>query len=738
VTAAPDAALPPFLAAEGVQILGSLRPLGERQPTPEVQGLLAMTPASPAHARTFLDDLARAATWLNGRLVDDGIWAVSCGERRQTTYLDPETLDTVAVVLACAAADVAVEPGAGEATRLRLSTGVLLVRVPAPEGVFAEGVQVVGARRLGVREIVARHQAAAARQRREVRTVVSMGSMTLTFEAPGFFAPMTITAETLVYADSDRVEVEQREVRVNGIAFREGSVPQLPLVEPERVAAPPLAITLGEVYRYALAGEDVVSGIPCYVVAFEPIDHRVASFAGRAWINRDSFALVRVAAAQTGLGGPIVSSEQIDEFREAAAGMWLLARSEVRQLYEGAGHRTPILRVLTIRQHDINAADFEARREAAYASRSIMLRDTPEGFRYLRREGGPGPGGVPEVAAAAARVRTIAFGAVFDPNIDRPLPFAGLSYVHFNLFGRGGQLNGFFGGTYGQLALAVPSIGGTRWQAGARAFAIASSYNDRAFVEGREIYRANISQRPAHLSAWLLRPAGRRLSARAGYDFDYTRFARTDTTAPTFRVPAAQVAHGLTLALQGQAAGLDASVWWTGATRTGWRPWGEPDSDPATDREAYDPRHKSYQRVGATVGRSWIASRRLVGRVEAAWMDGRDLDRFSRYTFGTFDNRLRGYPAALIRYDRGVVLRTTASWAAGRFLRVNGFVDNAYVRDPGFGVGARRYTGLGAALEAPGPLGTLVGVEWGHGFQGVNTDGRRGTQVVRVSGYKMF
>ena len=34
-------------------------------------------------------------------------------------------------------------------------------------------------------------------------------------------------------------------------------------------------------------------------------------------------------------------------------------------------------------------------------------------------------------------------------------------------------------------------------------------------------------------------------------------------------------------------------------------------------------------------------------------MGGRDLDRFSRFAFGTFDNRLHGYPSALVRYDRG-------------------------------------------------------------------------------------
>jgi len=119
-------------------------------------------------------------------------------------------------------------------------------------------------------------------------------------------------------------------------------------------------------------------------------------------------------------------------------------------------------------------------------------------------------------------------------------------------------------------------------------------------------------------------------------------------------------------------------------------------------------------------------------------MAGSDLDRFSRFAFGTFDNRLRGYPAALVRYDRGAVLRTAVAWSVARVLRLDGFFDTAQVHDPGFGRGLRNYTGFGAAVEAPAPFGTLLAAEWGFGVQGVNASGRRGTHVVRISGYKVF
>ena len=71
-------------------------------------------------------------------------------------------------------------------------------------------------------------------------------------------------------------------------------------------------------------------------------------------------------------------------------------------------------------------------------------------------------------------------------------------------------------------------------------------------------------------------------------------------------------------------------------------------------------------------------------------------------------------------------------------MRVDGFFAAAAVHDPGFGVGLRNYTGVGAALEVPAPFGTLLAVEWGYGFRGVNTNGTLGTQVIRISGYKVF
>ena len=700
-------------------------------------------PADATLARVVLGDLAIASDVLPSGLAPADDIHVTCGGRAVEWFTNPQTLEHVAYALRCGNGDAIVPADLGT-VRVALASGGALIRMPAAQDRFSDIVAVRGAPTLSAAEIIARHQAAAARQRSRVDTLVSSGTMSMTFEAPGFPAPVTVTSRATIYVDRGRTEIAQEDIRVNGIAFAPRGRPTLPILEPERVTSPPLAIALTDAYAYARHGEETVAKTRCYVVSFEPLRRHEPLFRGRAWISMDDFALVRVAAVQTALRGPIVASEQTDDFRRAGDGVWVLAQSDVRQTYEGAAHRTPIHRVLRLTAHEINAPDFEGRRASAYAAAAVMLRDTPEGYRYLDRQSTragssasaarstPAGAAVPAPTRTSTRIRTLAFGAIVDPNISRPLPFAGVSYVDFNLFGTGAQFNGFFGGTYGQLAVSVPSIRGTQWQVAGRAFAIASSFNDRSFRGGREVYDESLRQRPAQASVWVVRPLGARTAVRAGYDLDYTHLAAAELTARDFVAPADQVAHGVRLALEAQRSGWNGSVWWYGGRRAGWRAWGRGGAD------GYERGHGGYQRFGAMLTRSAVLAPRLAARGELSWMDGRDLDRFSRYAFGTFDNRLHGYPSALIRYDRGGVGRLALAFAATRALRLDGFADYAVVHDPGLRRGYSRFAGFGSAVEVPAPMGTLVAVEWGYGVQGIDRDGGRGTHVVRISGFKVF
>ena len=667
-------------------------------------------------------------------------------------FLHPRTLEAIALVTPQAPVkSVRVAPATARVERRPLAgddaQAPFLLRIAGWSGTdaerFASEVDVTGERALSVEEVIARHQAATARQRQQVQSLIASGTTVLIFQIPGLAAPMTIGSETVVYQAPGVSEVEQRNIRLNGLAYDmgKGGVPRLPIIEPERVSEPPLAISLTEVYRYQLEGRERRQGRDAYVVGFAPKAERQSLFRGRAWIDASVFAMLRVEASQTALRGAIVSSQQEDEFLPIPAGgttAWLLGRSETHQVYAGAGHRTPIHRVLTLTRHDTNPPDFGARLEAAHASESVMLRETPEGFRYLERTGKGAdaarhPGQPLRVAAGKAqRVRTVAVGVLVDPNIDHPLPFAGLSYLDFNFLRTGTQLNAFFGGAFAQLAFAVPSLAGTRLQLHGGGFATVAEYNDRSFRNGIEIYDEDVRQRPARFALGLLHPLGPRWRARADYELGYTRYRPASFADPAFVPPASTPVHGLRLALEAQQGPWSASFWWGAAHRQRWPAWG------FLDNPEYRPGAIGFQRYGVEIARSFVFSPRVVSRAELGWMAGRDLDRFSRFSFDGFDNRLRGYPGAGLRYDRGAVLRTATSWNASSRLRLDGFLDGAFVRDPGFGSQEKPYLGAGAGVETSLPWGLLLAVEWGYGFQARDRDGNEGAHVLRATAFKIF
>jgi hypothetical protein len=663
-----------------------------------------------------------------------------------------------------------------ELIRLSLTSGVERIVLPLagiPDSALLEfaaraavPVDVTAQRRLTVGEIIARHQAERRRQADLIHSTIARGTTSVIFEVPGFVAPVNITADTTVFAKNGAPDMEHRNIRVNGAPITGGTAdvePLLPLVEAERMGTPPLAISLDDAYEYTLEGEEAFGEGRAYVVSFKPRLRRSdpsasarqataqgASTAGRAWIDAADFSLRRLQIVQSGLRGPIVSSEQIDDFDAVPVGeRWvrLPVHTRIFQIYDGVGYRTPVHRTIDLPIHEINATDFGERLAAAYASPNVMMRETAEGLRYLVRDGN---GAGRRVAAAANRpIRIAVVGMLVDSNITAALPFAGLNYLDLNLFGTGMQVSAFFGGAYGEASWSLPSIGRSRWQLDGRAFGIVPRYYDRSFRQGIERYQENIEQRPAHVSASAVRPISQRLRLRAGYEFDVTSFARASTTARSFRVPATAIVHGFVGALEAQRDAWTFHAWWNPARRQGWREWGittmADAKDPANELAGrvfqtgldYRPRHRDFQRYGVTLSRTVSLRPALASRVETAWVSGHDLDRFSRYSFNSFDNRLHGYPTASIRYDRGVVARSVTS-VGRRGLRLDGFADLALVRDVGFGTAYRGYPGTGAAVELPGPFRTLVAVEWGYGFKGLRTNARQGTQTMRITGYRMF
>ena len=593
-------------------------------------------------------------------------------------------------------------------------------------------VEVTGTMRLTVGEILARYQAQQHRQDTLVKTTIATGSTTLLFEVPNFAAPVTITADTTIFRGPDGTNIEERGIRVNGAKIAGGSAaspPELPLIEAQRISIPPLLIRLNEAYHYSLAGEVSVGGSRCYVVGFEPGAAGRGLASGRAWIETKDFTLRRLETVQRDLHGAIVSSEQVDEFGPVlveGATVWLPVETKIFQAYEGAGFRTPIHRTLAVRHYDVNSPAFASQLAQALASDNVMLRETGDGLRYLVRQNGTADRSV--ATRGNHTIRSLIGGVLVDPNISRPLSFAGLSYVNLDLFGRGAQLNVFFGGVFGQASWAIPALAGTKWQAHGKLFAIGAQYSDRVFRNGREQYSENLQQQPGYLSVGVLRPLTPQVRLTVDYSLSVTALARTGNTPQLFAMPRDVVDHGALVALDADRGAWSLRGWWNPARRYRWRPWGLPGTFDADTRD--------YQRYGARLTRTLAVRPSVSSRLEMSWMGGRDLDRFSRFGFDTFDNSLHGYPTASIRYDRGAVVRSATAWTTHR-VRIDAFADAAYVHDPGW-ASAQTYPGVGAGVESAGPFRTLLSVEWGYGFRAQRTTGGRGTQTARITVYRGF
>jgi hypothetical protein len=594
---------------------------------------------------------------------------------------------------------------------------------------FHSELEVAAERSLTAAEILARHRAAEQARRRRVPRLIASGDTTITFTLPGLSAPATVTARTILYEDGGRREVEQQDLRWNGspVPLDQGRIPRLPIVEPA-AAEPPLALRLTEAYEYRLAGRETAGGRPAYVLSFEARDG--TGTRGRAWIDAADFGLSGLETMRSGLPGPIVSSEQRDSFTRmevAERPVWLLTRSEIHQTYEGPGHRTPVDRLVRFVDIEPNPPDFQARRARAHAADGVLMRETPEGFRYLAR--GP-EGGERRPAGKGDSVRTLALGVTVDPNVDGPLPFGGLGYLDLDLFGTGVQVNGFVGVGFLQASFTAPRLGRTRWQAHAAAFAVLVRYNDRAFRAGVEQYDETLRQRPARASVGVSRPLFARSRLRLSYELEHNALARSELTAPDFREPVTPWAHGARVELEARRGAWTGIVFGSAFQRQRWEPWGRQDR--------LEPPRRGYQRFGASLSRSLVLPPRVTGRLEASWMDGHDLDRFSFYTVDSFLNRLRGYPAGSLRYDRGLILRGQASVGLRPGLRADTFVDAGFLHDPGYGDGLRAYPGVGLGLQVALPRGTLVAAEGGYAFAGRDREGRKGTWALQVTAVKTF
>jgi hypothetical protein len=580
-------------------------------------------------------------------------------------------------------------------------------------GDLHEKIEVTRRIEMPVEEIIARHQVFDRRERAKLRHYSASGRIDMHFRIAEFRSSIDITTENQFYFSKDAgMEWEQREVYVNGVRWRSPRLPEVPLVQPEKVVNVPLDLSFDKRYEYRLLGRDTAEGRECYRIAFRPIDKTLSLYGGTVWIDTETFAKVKTSAAQTNLEKPITSNTETNVFGSVVApdglDYWLLRRIEGQMVFTTAGRSTVLEREVVFSDFRVNAPDFEERRHASHESDHQMLQDTEKGFRYLTKDRETGERIVKEGETRDSLL--LLGGAYYDASLDYPIPLAGVNYFSFDFHGTGTQVNLFYAGVLGTLNATRPSLFGTNLEASLDLFAIGVATLDRFFVGGVERRAERLKSRTASAELGLGLPFADYFKIRGTYEAAYERFKRDEETDPAFVLPENTLTHTGRLAVRYDQKGWNLEAWRALSHRGKWSAWGLPGNP------GFDPQHKSYETYGASLAKTFYLPKFHKISFALDGMAGSDLDRFSQYRLTFFGTRVLGFSGSGIRFDRGAVASLGWGFGLGEAVGLDVTVEVARTREPMTGE-YMKHTGAGLGANFMGPKNTIINFEAAYGIR---------------------
>jgi hypothetical protein len=600
-------------------------------------------------------------------------------------------------------------------------TGRVRARVPLTGGpmfvdfnegasaVFVERSDVSAERRLSVQEIIARHQQQQRAQDALVRNYIASARTEQHFRPTMTDPGYDVVTDNRYYVASDGIEWEELSFSVNGSKWG-ADRPPFPLLQAEKVLSLPLQLRFGNDYRYRLEGTERVGEYDCYVVRFDPAEDDARSlYRGTVWIERKTFARVKVSAVQTHLSAPVVSNEEIQTYRPITSignrPVFLFTGLTARQIILIAGRNILVEKIVAFEDFRVNDPAFEDSRAGARRSDSVMYRETDKGLRYYVKQGNERV--VSERATRTARA--MAMGVTVDPSYAFPLPILGINYLNFEFRGRQDtQLAILFAGVLAAGNIQRPKLGGTPFDASVDFFAIAVPSSDRLYEASGEREEERLLTWPLTTGlnlGWQFTPF-QKVSTQ--YQFRFDGYVRDRTTSEAFVVPASTVTNGFGGGWEYRRAGYSVVVNGTWFSRVGWRDWGvEP--DPASG--------STYVKYGASISRDFYFNVFHKVHLNGAWFGGRDLDRFAKYQFGMFDDtRIHGVPASGARFEELGMLRGSYSFNIFELYRLDLFLEQAWGRDRALDPAWQPITGIGAAVNLRAPWNTILRVDAGKSF----------------------
>jgi hypothetical protein len=614
----------------------------------------------------------------------------------------------------------------GKALALDLSKGPLAVVLqPAARagGETKAAVEVGAERGLTADEIVARERTWDAGQREKVSSFIADLKTSLRFRIAEVNETFDLTIlGPLFYRRGEPSDWEWDEFFLNGVKWKGKTLPKLPILQPEKVTTLPLDIRLTEDYEYTLHGEATISGRRAYHIAFVP---RSAAgdrpvYRGSVWIDKETFALLRRDSVQLNLKGETLSNVQTEFYRPVPGEPEVLLPLEIKgqQVFSTAGRTTAIERDVVMQTVVLNPKDFAERLAAAHASPAQMIRDTERGMRYLLPD--PARPGQRFIEEKISKKSTFGLlGAFYDDSLDYPLPLLGIQHFNFDLWEKGKQLSVFFGGALLTANYTDPSLAGSRFDLGADLFAVAFAFGDVSYRNGKEVPSEKIKHLPAVFQVNVGHPLGPYLKASLGVFTKWDNFQRDKDTGPDFVTPVDTFTDGAELRLITNVSGFNAVASGSIYRRRKWEFWG----DPTTSE--FEPDQQHYRKYSLTISKDRYFSGFRKLHLGVAYLGGHDLDRFSKYEFGSFSgNPVRGYKSGSLRTESAFVANVSYGLNIEDIIRFEGFYDQALVKDKRSGFDNAYFSGAGLLASVNGPWqNSLLRAEIGtpvvsHGIRG--------------------
>ena len=622
-----------------------------------------------------------------------------------------------------------VRSGSGLELQWQTDSAVSLLRLQRLTAEEIEGIEgleeeltVTSERQLPVEEILRRLQAVEDAQSRRLSTYQALNTTDLRFQVGTQGVEVTFRGE-IFFREGEPYDWAWEELYLNGLRWRGKRLPQLPLIEPRRAANMPLEILFTKDYSYRLRGTAEIEGRDCWVVDFRPlvVETDKSLFRGTVWIDRVLYTRVRSKAVQLGLEGEVISNEETIFFApfdergqpsEAVPGqIWLPDRVVSQQVWSLFNTATVVEKEMKLTEIAINADDFDIRREEVLTSDVTMVRETDEGLRYLIKDKKTGDR-IVQTNPNPNRL-FVAGGVFYDESFAYPLPLAGVDFFSLDFKNTGAQVNALFAGVLLIGNIADPNFLGSEFDAGADLFLVLPRFSNTVFKEGREAFNEELLERPSSLSLNLGRKLGSYFKLNGTYNLTYVDYSSSDNTADDFVVPVNHFTHSLGLQAAFNRTGYRLRLSGAASTRSQWEPWG---FDGSGD---YDPGDKDFYRWGASLAKTFHLSGFKKTGFELRYVDGKNLDRFSKYEFGFFsDVFIHGYQMERIRADRAWVINTSYGFELGQLFRLQFIGDGAWATDDDTDLDNEFLGGIGVAGTVIGPWQTIVRLDVGAAVAG--------------------